>query len=106
MASKQHADDLAALKALYEAHHASAFEILGVNLDLQKEAVAQFLKGQGVKWPQIHSSGGQESPLAIRYNIFTVPTMFLVDREGNVLSRGASIADLKTMVPEAVVEKK
>jgi hypothetical protein len=34
-----------------------------------------------------------------------VPTMFIVDREGKVLNRNATIADLKTILAEKLAKK-
>jgi hypothetical protein len=103
--NKQHADDLAELKSLYDSHHAEGFEIIGVSLDPEKSTVGPFLQKHAVKWPQVFAAGSQDSPLAVEFGIFAMPTMFIVDREGKVLSRGATVADLKTTLAEALEKK-
>ncbi len=103
--SKVAVDDLPLLKALYDAHHSQGFEIVGVNLDPVKAAVTPLLTQQGVKWPQIHEPGGPESPLARDFGINSLPTMFIVDGEGKVLNRGATVADLKTTLAEKLAKK-
>jgi hypothetical protein len=80
--NKQHIEDLTVLKNLYETYHKDGFELIGVNVDPDKAAVAPFLQKNGVKWPQIFQPGSQDSPLAVEYGIFTLPTIFLVDRDG------------------------
>jgi peroxiredoxin len=93
--SKPAAEDLPALKELYEQYKARGFEILGVNLDPEKELVTSYIRQRGLTWPQIHEDGGLESPPARKFGIITLPTMFLVDPEGRVISRNASVDDLK-----------
>jgi hypothetical protein len=103
--NKTHVEDLAVLKALYDGHHAEGFEIVGVSLDAEKAAVSPFLQKHAIKWPQIFQPGGQDSPLAIEFGIFALPTTFLVDRDGKVANRSATIADLKSTVPELLGKK-
>jgi hypothetical protein len=103
--SKVAVEDLPLLKALYDAHRSQGFEIIGVNLDPVKAAVTPVLTQQGVKWPQIHEPGGPESPLARDFGINSLPTMFIVDGEGKVLNRSATITDLKTTLAEKLAKK-
>jgi thiol-disulfide isomerase/thioredoxin len=93
-------EDLPQLRALYEQYHDRGFEILGVNLDLVKDDVKPYLTEHRVNWPQIYEPGGFEGEPALSYGIISLPTMFLVDQEGRVLHRSASITDLKTLLPE------
>jgi thiol-disulfide isomerase/thioredoxin len=98
-------EDLPQIRALYATYHDRGFEILGVNLDLSAEPVTGYLKQHRVTWPQIHQPGGLESKPAEEFGIISLPTMFLVDSNGKVVSRNVSIDDLKTMVPEQIKKK-
>ncbi|MCY2967845.1 MAG: TlpA disulfide reductase family protein, partial [Planctomycetota bacterium] len=104
--SKPAAEDLPALKELYEQHRPKGFEILGVNLDPEAEVVNGFIKQRGIVWPQIHEVGGLESAPARKFGIITLPTMFLVDPDGKVISRSASVEDVRSHLNgEKPVEK-
>ena len=98
-------EDLAPLKGLYDTYHSEGFEIVGVNLDPVKTAVGPYLTQNGVKWPQISEQGGQEKGLGMEFGIMVVPTMFIVDRDGKVLNRNATIADFKTILAEKLAKK-
>lgn len=78
------------LKELYEKHHAKGFEIVGVSLDDEPESVTEFVKESALPWPQIYSADKKERefdhPLVKRYGIQAIPTMFLIDAAGNVVS--------------------
>jgi hypothetical protein len=67
--------------------------------------VGPYLTQHGVKWPQIHEPGGLESAPARGFGIISLPTMFIVDGEGKVLSRSATATELKTTLTETLVKK-
>ena len=98
-------EDLPQLKALYQQHRRDGFEIVGVNLDNEPEPVRPYLAQHQVPWPQIYEPGGLDSAPAKSFGIISLPTMFLVDRTGTVVSRSTSVPDLKEKLPE-LLEKK
>jgi hypothetical protein len=97
--------DLPLLKGLYDEYHSQGFEIIGVNVDPDREAVGPYLKQHGIKWPQIYEPGGQENPLAREFGIIVLPTMFIVDADGKVTHRSATVADLKSLLAEKIAKK-
>jgi thiol-disulfide isomerase/thioredoxin len=103
--SKLCAEDLPQIKALYEEYRGKGFEVIGINLDVAKDDVTPYLTRNQVKWPQIYEPGGLESPLARSYGIISLPTMFLVDAEGKVTNRGATVMDLKNLLEEKYNKK-
>lgn len=94
--SKPAAEDLPALKELYDQYGGKGFEILGVNLDPEREMASGYVAQRNVRWPQIHEPGGLQSAPALEFGIISLPTMFLVDPEGKVISRNASVEEVKT----------
>ena len=92
-------EDLPQIRALYEQYQPRGFEIIGINLDVDTAPVGEYLRKHQVKWPQIYQPGGMESELAHQYGIISLPTMFLVDKEGKVVSRSISVSDLKAALP-------
>lgn len=90
------AEDLPQIKALYEEHNAKGFEVVGINLDVEKGAVGPYLTQNRVRWPQIYEPGGLDSPLAKGFGIISLPTMFFVEADGKVTNRSVSVADLKS----------
>ncbi|MSR59705.1 MAG: redoxin domain-containing protein [Planctomycetaceae bacterium] len=103
--SKLCLEDLPQLKTLYDEYRAKGFEVIGVNLDVIKDEVGPYLSQQQVKWPQIYEPGGMESAPARDYGIIAVPTMFLVDADGKVTNRSASVADVSEALAEAYKSK-
>ncbi len=93
-------EDLPQVKALYQQYRAKGFEIVGVNLDSQKAGIAPYIAQHGNSWQHIAEPGGLEGRIAIDFGIISVPTMFLVDQQGKVVSNSTSIEDLKEQLPK------
>jgi thiol-disulfide isomerase/thioredoxin len=79
------------MKKLYEKFHGQGVEFLGVSLDQTKEqggldALKKFIKEQEVPWPQYYQGKGWESDFSRSWGINSIPTMFLVDQQGNLVS--------------------
>ena len=98
-------EDLPQLRALYQEYRPRGFEIVGVCLDSQKEAVKPYLTQHRMTWTQLYQPGGMSAPAAMNYGIVSLPTMFLVNGEGVVVSRNATIQDVKTALPSLLANK-
>jgi hypothetical protein len=48
---------------------------------------------------------GLDSPPAVQYGVFSLPTMFLIGSKGEVLSRNSSVTELKTVLPQLLDKK-
>ncbi len=99
--STQFVSDVPVLRGLYEQYGDRGFEIVGVNLDQQPTDVTKFAKENRIAWPNIFQPGGLDAPLAQKFGLVSVPTIFLVGRDGRVISNGLTINDLKTQLGEA-----
>ena len=98
-------DTLPGLIKAQEKYQGRGLEIIGVNLDNERGELDAFLKANPITWPQIFEGGGMETRLAIEYGITSVPTMFLIDAEGKVVSRNLRTATeveghLEKLLPE------
>lgn len=92
-------EELPQLIELYKTNQAAGFEVIGVNLDSPGAPVQQYIRQYGVPWKHIAEEGGLESRPAKEYGIITLPTMFLVDKTGKVVSSSVSLEDLKGQLP-------
>lgn len=104
--------DLPALRALYQQYQSRGFEVVGVCLDVpigtqeqQAAQLKQYLTANKVPWPQMYEPGGLDSAPAVSYGIISLPTMFLIDDKGLVVSRNSSVEELKSVLPQLLVPK-
>ena len=76
----------------YEKYHAKGFEVVGISLDQDRQALEKFVTDQKVPWPILfeESEGdGWQHPLASYYGISGIPTVILIGRDGNVITLNA-----------------
>jgi thiol-disulfide isomerase/thioredoxin len=78
------------VKKHYAALKDRGFEVVGVSLDSDREALETFIEQREIPWLILHN---QEEPgsheATSYYGIFGIPTMILVGRDGKVLSTEA-----------------
>jgi len=72
------------VKMAYEKFHARGFEIIGISIDEKESALRKFVREQKLSWPQYFDGKGWENKFAIQYGIFGIPSMWLVDKRGNL----------------------
>jgi thiol-disulfide isomerase/thioredoxin len=87
--------DLPKLKELYSKYHSEGFEIIAVSLDTEKTDVAKFVQAAAIPWPVVFEPGGLDSTPAVRYGILALPTQFLIDTQGKVVSRNIHVSQLE-----------
>jgi thiol-disulfide isomerase/thioredoxin len=97
--------DIAQIRELYGRYGAKKLAVVGVALDGDKAKLLKFLEAKPIPWPQVHEPGGLDSRLAEEFGVLALPTMFLVDAEGNVVDRNVSITDLERKL-EKLIEAK
>jgi thiol-disulfide isomerase/thioredoxin len=87
--------DLELLRDLHTRYGSRGFQLVGVNLDNDTKVVSSYLRQSRLEWPQIHDAGGLDGRLAVELGILTLPTMILIDQEGNVLNRNIHVSELE-----------
>ncbi len=96
-------EDLPVLKALLEQYAERGFAIVGICTDQDTKAITTYVTTNKVNFPSIHDPASNENfnTLAMQYGIYKNPLMFLVDRDGKVVSNDITVNDLKTKLAEA-----
>jgi peroxiredoxin len=98
--------DFARLKQLQTKYAAKGLEIIGVSLDDRIEDARQFLQSNQLPVSHLFQADGQATglsgPLAIQYGIMTMPNIFLVGKDGNVISRSLQMNDLEDAIKKAL----
>jgi len=96
--------EMPSVKSAYRRFHDRGFEVVGINLDDKESVLRRFIKEKGLPWPQYFDGKGWENKFAVQYGIFGIPTMWLVNKAGNLCSTGAR-GDLESQVAQLLGEK-
>jgi thiol-disulfide isomerase/thioredoxin len=93
--------ELPNVKKNYEKYHSRGFEVVGISLDEDRDALEKFLADEKISWPIIY--GGEKEPhgwdesIAVHYGIGSIPATILIDQSGNVVAlsaRGKKLGEL------------
>jgi len=94
----------------YDLYHDKGFEIVGISLDEDRDALDEFMKEEKLPWMQLHQNDGTgwANENAVRYGISGIPACFLVDQEGKVVSLNCRGEELPKLLEKLLgpVEKK
>ena len=74
------------IKEAYEHYHKDGFDVIGVSLDENEAELREFIQEHDIPWLQIFDGKGWESELARYFGINSVPSQWLIDRDGKILS--------------------
>jgi len=92
--------------AAYQKYNDQGFEILGVSLDEARADMDGYLAEQpGMKWRQICDEKGWQAAIGQMYRVSSIPTSFLLDRQGRIVKIGLRGEDLSAAVEELVKQQ-
>ena len=78
------------VQALYSRYHAQGFECLGVSFDDDLGQLRAFVREHQIPWSQVADGRGWEaSPRARELGLTSLPSMWLLDRQGRLVSTDA-----------------
>lgn len=104
--------ELPNIKRTYDTYHAEGFEVIGISLEnarlapsdttekaaaklaQARQVLAAFTAKNEMPWPQYFDGQGWKNEIAKRYAIDSIPAMFLLDRNGRIVTtkaRGAAL---------------
>jgi peroxiredoxin len=102
--------ELPKVVATYSQYHDKGFEVLSVSLDRPKQgpALLQFVKSNGMTWPQIYDGLYWKAAVAVQYGVHAIPCPVLVDGDtGTIIAAdtGALGSRLTTALQSALDAK-
>jgi thiol-disulfide isomerase/thioredoxin len=92
------------LKAIYSQFREQGFDVVGISLDRDLDAVDKFLQEHEIAWTNV--LGEETQQLAKKYGVRGIPTMLLVDREGKVIAIAHQVEKLEDKIKEAIEKPK
>jgi peroxiredoxin len=86
--------------ALYNEFHAKGLNIIGVSLDKEGEAAKwkEAIEKDGLTWTEVSNLKFWQDPIAMKYNVKSIPATFLLDATGKIIAKDLRGAELKAKV--------
>ena len=91
------APEMPYIKEAYEHYHKHGFDVIGMSLDESEAELREFIEAHNIPWLQIFDGKGWDSELARYFGIKSVPSQWLIDRDGKIISvetRGEQLGQL------------
>ena len=93
------------VKAVYQKYHDKGFEVIGISLDQDESILRQYIKDQEIPWRQIQDSKSFDGIFANQYNVNRIPSPYLINRDGRVISVDARDNQLNELVEAEIARK-
>lgn len=91
-ASQQSTGRIMALRELYNKYHDRGFEIYQVSLDPDEHFWKT--KTAALPWISVHADADAQNDVLVNYNVRSIPTYFIIDRNNTLQKRDVQIKDL------------
>jgi thiol-disulfide isomerase/thioredoxin len=89
--------------AAYKKLHDKGFEVVGISLDQDRDAVLKYTAANGMTWPQYFDGKGWDNTISAGYGINSIPAMWLLDKKGIVVTTNGR-EDLAGQVEKLLAE--
>jgi len=91
------------LVELYSNYKDKGLNVVGVSLDQKKENWLKAIENDNLDWAHVSHLKRWEDPIAAQYGVTSIPQLFLLDQDGNVLARETNAEDLEPMLAKLLL---
>lgn len=88
------------LNKLYESKLGEKIEVMAISLDKDKELWAKVINKWEFTWVDCCDFKEWDSPAAVDYYIYSTPTIFLLDKDKNIIMKPVSVPEIKNKIIE------
>jgi thiol-disulfide isomerase/thioredoxin len=87
--------EMPAVRQIYQKFRDRGLTIIGISLDKDEQALANFVARKLIPWPQYFDGKGWENDFATKYGVHAIPEMWLINQRGEVASTDISVEELE-----------
>ena len=98
-------DEIPNIKKVYNTYKDAGFDVIGVSFDREESKLRNYIIANDIPWRQIFSGKGWNSPIARQYDINMIPSPWLIDQKGKLISHRARGETLEKLVAQALKDK-
>ena len=88
------------LSRLYEKYKSKGFEIFSVSIDEDKKDWEKAIKKDKITWLQVNDNKGWYGKTPTSWNIYQIPTSYLIDKDGRLVAMDLEGRELEAMLKD------
>jgi thiol-disulfide isomerase/thioredoxin len=88
------------LRELHEKYDSQQFQLIGIAFNQEQSEVRQMMDDKNMRWPQVVLTDRFRSDIANRYNINSIPQLYILDEEGKIIAKNVPRNQLVEVVGE------
>ena len=92
------------VQKIYQDYAGKGLAIIGISLDKDQGAMANYIAKRLIPWPQYFDGKGWRNEIAARYGVHEIPEMWLVNKQGIVETTSADVTQLAATVQRLVAK--
>jgi thiol-disulfide isomerase/thioredoxin len=92
--------EMPAVRQTYQKYKDKGFVVIGISLDKDAQALANFVAKKLIPWPQYFDGKGWENDFATKYGVHAIPEMWLINQRGQVASTEICVEKLEQSVEQ------
>lgn len=92
------------VKEAYEKFKNNNVEFIGISLDKQDglDGWREYIKENQMNWVQVADGKFWDNDVAVRYGIESIPSMWVINREGMIVGKNLSHDELESTITQAI----
>jgi len=90
------------LQSTYNKYHDRGFEVYAISMDNNKISWMQAIDFNEFKWINVSELSYPESKASVLYNVTTLPSSFLINREGDIMAKNLYGKTLETWLDNLI----
>ncbi|WP_290792085.1 TlpA family protein disulfide reductase [Flavihumibacter sp. UBA7668] len=90
------------LGPVYDRYKKKGFEIVGISLDEEIASWKKAVAADKINWIQAREEGGWNAPVALAWGIEQLPTSYLLDKTGRIISIDPSAGEIELVVRQGL----
>jgi len=90
------------LQSTYNKYHDRGFEVYAISLDNNKISWMQAIDFDEFKWSNVSELSYPDSKASVLYNVTTLPSSFLINREGDIMAKNLYGKTLETWLDNLI----
>ncbi|MDF9826698.1 peroxiredoxin [Ereboglobus sp. PH5-10] len=95
-------EEMPGVIAAHQKYRADGFEVIGISLDKDIATLRAFIAKNNMPWRQACDGKSWDGGLVEKYGVLSIPTTFLLDREGRIIAKNLHGDELDKQVRKAL----